>query len=86
MPLAKAISQAFRQSIEYANAHRQEAIAYALQYGRGLDHALADQFVGMYVNEDTLAQGEEVQKGLRTLYDRAFTQKLIPTRPNLTFV
>lgn len=85
-PLARQISQALRASIEYANTHREQAIAYALHYGRGLDTALAKRFVVMYVNEDTLTQGPEVQQGLERLYAEAFKHKLIPSQPQLTFI
>lgn len=85
-PLARRISQALRQSISYANDHREKAIAYALQYGRGLDTELAKRFVGMYVNEDTLQQGKEVQEGLNTLYARAFQKNLIPHIPEILYV
>jgi len=86
VPLAKQISQALRESIHYANAHPEEAMEYALKFGRGLDMALGKRFVGMYVNEDTLAQGQEVQEGLRKLYDLAHLGKLIPQNPQLTFI
>ncbi len=86
LPLAKQISDALRASIEYANSHNDEAIAYALKYGRGLDTALAKRFVGMYVNDDTLAQGKEVQEGLKTLYSLAYQAKLIPTNPSINFI
>ena len=86
LPLAKQISQALRASIIYANAHQNKAIEYALQYGRGLDEALGKRFVGMYVNEDTLEQGREVQQGLEKLYDFAFQRGLIPKKPELKFV
>ena len=46
-----------KQSIEYGLEHRDEALAYALQYGRDLDHQQADTFVGMYVNDWTLDFG-----------------------------
>jgi len=84
--LAVQISQALRRSITYAHAHRDEAITYALQYGRGLNTELARTFVGMYVNDDTLNQGEEVQKGLQQLYEEAFAHRLIPQKPDLRFV
>src|SRR6058998_523348 len=45
-----AIGAAFRASIEYGLTHRQEALEYALDFGRGLARPLADRFVGMYVN------------------------------------
>jgi 1,4-dihydroxy-6-naphthoate synthase len=86
MPLAKQISQALRESIEYANAHQEGALAYALKYGRGLDTALAKRFIGMYVNDDTLQQGGEVQEGLKQLYALAYHGNLIPKEPVLTFI
>src|SRR5262249_28424664 len=84
--LALDISRAFRASIEYANANQDQAIEYALQYGRSLDSALGKRVVGMYVNEDTLAQGEEVQNGLKKLYELAYQAKLIPSQPALKFI
>jgi 1,4-dihydroxy-6-naphthoate synthase len=86
LPLARLISQALRESIHYANAHREEAMTYALQFGRGLDRALGMRFVGMYVNDDTLQQGQEVLEGLKKLYALAFQGKLIPKNPPLTFI
>lgn len=84
--LAKQLSQALRDSILYANAHKEEAIVYALQYGRGLNKDLGQRFVGMYVNDDTLQQGKEVQEGLKRLYAEAAQRKLIPTLPDTTFI
>jgi 1,4-dihydroxy-6-naphthoate synthase len=51
------IQRLLKASIEYGLSHREEALAYALQYGRDLDTAQADQFVGMYVNDWTLDYG-----------------------------
>lgn len=45
------VSRYLQASIEYGLAHRQEALQYAIQFGRDLEVALADRFVGMYVNE-----------------------------------
>ncbi len=84
--LARRLSQALRDSILYANAHHEEAMTYALQYGRGLNKDLGKRFVGMYVNEDTLRQGQEVQEGLKRLYAEAFQRKLIPALPPVDFV
>jgi len=47
------VTQALRESIQYAIDHREEALAYAMQFARDLDAQLADKFVGMYVNERT---------------------------------
>ena len=86
LPLAKEISRALRESIVYANNNQEKAIEYALKYGRGLDTGLAKRFIGMYVNEDTLAQGQEVQEGLKKLYELAFLGNFIPQNPVLTFI
>jgi 1,4-dihydroxy-6-naphthoate synthase len=86
MPLARQISRALRESILYANAHPDEAMEYALQFGRGLDTTLGQRFIGMYVNDDTLNQGKEVQEGLKTLYELACQRKFIPKNPILTFI
>ena len=58
-----------KQSIVYALEHRQEALDYALQYARDLDPALADRFVGMYVNEWTVDYGPRGREAVRTLLD-----------------
>jgi 1,4-dihydroxy-6-naphthoate synthase len=86
LPLARRISQALRDSIHYANAHPDEAMEYALQFGRGLDTTLGKRFVGMYVNDDTLQQGQEVLEGLKKLYALAYQGKFIPKNPVLTFI
>jgi 1,4-dihydroxy-6-naphthoate synthase len=48
-----------RESIRYSLEHRQEALDYALSFGRGLERGKADTFVGMYVNDWTLDLGNE---------------------------
>lgn len=84
--LARRLSQALRESIVYAHAHREEALAYALRYGRGLDRDLGGRFVDMYVNQDTLEQGQDVQSGLKRLYDEAARRHLLPASPDVQFV
>lgn len=77
-PLAEAASLALRRSIEYAQSHREEALRYALQYGRGLDLALGDRFVGMYVNRWTHDMGEAGRQALVALFARAADAGLVP--------
>ncbi|OFW04406.1 MAG: ABC transporter substrate-binding protein [Acidobacteria bacterium RIFCSPLOWO2_02_FULL_68_18] len=72
------VSRLLRESIAYALAHRQEALDYALQFGRGLDRAKADRFVGMYVNELTLDYGERGRAAVRRLFDEAWEKRLVP--------
>src|ERR1700739_3011141 len=64
-----AISRLLKESIRYALAHRQDALQYALQYARDMDVALADRFVGMYVNDWTLDYGPRGREAVRRLLE-----------------
>jgi 1,4-dihydroxy-6-naphthoate synthase len=64
------LSEVLRESIEAGLAHRREAMKYAMRFGRGLDDALADRFVGMYVNELTCDYGDEGREAVRELLRR----------------
>jgi 1,4-dihydroxy-6-naphthoate synthase len=72
------VSKLLHDSIAYALSHRTEAVEYALQFGRGLDRSRTDTFVGMYVNDLTLAYGERGRRGLERLMTDAFEKGLIP--------
>ncbi|HUZ46970.1 MAG TPA: MqnA/MqnD/SBP family protein [Terriglobia bacterium] len=65
-------------SIEYALEHREEALAYALQFARGLELSNAEHFVSMYVNDWTLDYGERGRKAVQTLLDRGYQAGVIP--------
>lgn len=80
------VSKLLKQSIQYSLDHRQEALDYALQYGRDLDRNLADKFVGMYVNEWTLDYGERGRTAVRRLLEEAAKAKIIPSSVNVQFV
>jgi 1,4-dihydroxy-6-naphthoate synthase len=75
-----------RSSIEYSLEHRDEALDYALDFGRGLDREKADRFVGMYVNELTVDYGDRGRQAVRAFLDRATEQRLIPKVPKLDFL
>jgi 1,4-dihydroxy-6-naphthoate synthase len=77
-PMVSRIAGLLKQSIRYALDHRQEALDYALGYARGLDPALADRFVGMYVNEWTVDYGPRGREAVRTLLDRAAQAGIVP--------
>jgi 1,4-dihydroxy-6-naphthoate synthase len=74
-----------RASIRYGLEHREEALAYALQFGRGLDHFTADQFVSMYVNKWTLSFGEPGRRAVQSLLDRGFQSGLLPREVQAEF-
>jgi 1,4-dihydroxy-6-naphthoate synthase len=64
------LSEVLADSIAAGLENRAEAMRYALQFGRGLDSALGDRFVGMYVNELTQDYGEEGREAVRELLRR----------------
>src|SRR5262249_41503909 len=51
------VQRLLKESIEYGLNHRRNAFQSAQRYGRDLDDAEADRFVGMYVNDWTLDFG-----------------------------
>ncbi len=73
-------------SIRYALDHREEALDYALQFGRGLRRDDADKFVGMYVNERTLDFGDDGRKSVREFLQRAYESGVVPKRVVPEFV
>lgn len=86
LDLAHRLSQGLRDSIQYGYAHQEEAIPYALQFGRGINAQLGAKFVKMYVNEVTIDMGERGEKALQLLFKKAFAQKLIPSLPEISLV
>lgn len=80
------ISRLLKASIQYSLDHRQVALDYALGYARDMDRALADEFVGMYVNHWTLDYGERGRQAIRTLLGRGRDLGLIPHAVDVEFV
>jgi len=84
--LMERLSGLLRESIQYSLDHREEALDYALDYGRGLDRDKADRFVGMYVNELTVDYGDRGRQAVREFLERARALKLIARVPKLDFL
>ena len=80
------VARLIKESIVYALEHREEALNYALQYARDLDPALADRFVGMYVNDWTVDYGPVGREAVRALLTRAAEAGLIPAPVDVEFV
>jgi 1,4-dihydroxy-6-naphthoate synthase len=80
------VTQALRDSIQYALDHREEALAYAMQFARDLDPQLADKFIGMYVNERTLDYGGDGREAIRRLLDMGHNAGIIPQKPRVKWV
>jgi 1,4-dihydroxy-6-naphthoate synthase len=77
------LSEALRQSIAYAHAHVDEALEYAMRFGRGIDKETCRRFVLMYVNDYTVTLGVEGRQALERLYALAHARGLIPAIPPL---
>lgn len=84
--LAAKVSALLKASIEYGLAHRAEALAHALQYARDMPTDLADQFVGMYVNQRTVGYGPEDRQAIETLLRMGHERGIIPHAPRLDYL
>jgi 1,4-dihydroxy-6-naphthoate synthase len=71
------VNRLLKESIVYGLDHRQEALDYALQFGRGLDNRKADKFVGMYVNDWTIDFGQRGRQAVRELLKRGYETGVI---------
>ncbi len=80
------VSRLLKESIRYGLDHRDDALAYALAYARDMDVALADHFVGMYVNEWTLDYGPRGREAVRRLLDEGHKAGVIPSSSAVEFV
>jgi 1,4-dihydroxy-6-naphthoate synthase len=80
------LSEVLRESIQAGLDNREEAMEYALGFGRGLDTKLADRFVGMYVNDFTCDYGEEGRAAVAELLRRGDGLGAFPARVQLDFV
>jgi 1,4-dihydroxy-6-naphthoate synthase len=84
--LMPAVTAALRESIQYALDHREEALAYAMQFARDLDAPSADKFVGMYVNERTLDYGPDGREAVRRLLDMGHKAGIIGPEARVDWV
>jgi 1,4-dihydroxy-6-naphthoate synthase len=80
------VSRLLKESIRYALAHRDAALAYALRYARDMDKGLADRFVGMYVNDWTLDYGPRGREAVRRLLEEGHRADIVPSAVNVEFV
>ena len=81
--LQREILRAHKESIEYGLAHKDEALEYALEYGRGMKEDVGEKFVLMYVNEYTRELGEKGKGALEYLFRRAYEKGIIEEKARL---
>lgn len=68
-------------SIEYALEHREEAVKFALNWARDMGADLADEFVGMYVNQWTLDYGQRGRDAVQQLLAEGAEAGMVPAVP-----
>lgn len=84
--LIATVQQALRNSIQHALDHREQALAYAMQFARDLDPHMADRFVGMYVNNRTLDYGDDGKEAISRLLNMGYRAGIITQEPHVDFV
>ena len=84
--LMPVVTASLRESIQYALDHREEALAYAMQFARDLDTPTADKFVGMYVNERTLDYGADGREAVQRLLDMGHKAGIIGPEARVDWV
>jgi 1,4-dihydroxy-6-naphthoate synthase len=80
------VSEVLGEAIQCGLDHRAEALEYAVQFGRGIDAAVADRFVSMYVNELTQDYGREGRQAVIELLRRGDAIQAFPERVEVEFV
>ena len=80
------LSDILRESIKYGLDHRADAVQHSMSHARGMDNPLADEFIGMYVNDYTLDYGDTGREAIRLFLGKAAAKGLIPPVGALEFV
>jgi len=84
--LARKLSAGLRDSIAYGYAHPEEAIPYAMQWGRGMESTLGEKFVRMYVSQLTIDMGERGKRALELLFEMGSRKGLIHRKPSIELI
>jgi 5,8-dihydroxy-2-naphthoate synthase len=84
--LMRRLTRLVRATVRYSLDHRAEALEYAMSFARGMDPAVADRFVGMWVNDMTVDCGERGRRAVQALLDRGHEGGIIPRRVDVDFV
>ncbi|MDG2422481.1 MAG: ABC transporter substrate-binding protein [Phycisphaerales bacterium] len=71
------VASILRASVEWSMAHKEQAVEWALRWGRGIDREMATTFVEMYVNKWTLDVGDQGLLALRTFFEQACSMGIL---------
>ena len=84
--LMKQVSEYLHESIVFSMENREDALAYAMQFARDMEPALADRFVAMWVNDLTLDYGERGKEAVKLLLSEGYKAGIIPHEVQVDFV
>ncbi|MBV9241483.1 MAG: ABC transporter substrate-binding protein [Acidobacteria bacterium] len=84
--MMREVSKHLHRSIQYSLDNREDALAYAMQFARDMEPALADRFVAMWVNDLTLDYTDRGRKAVKRLLDEGHKAGLIPNKVKVDFV
>ena len=65
------------ESVRFGLDHVDDAIDYAMKYGRGKSRDLIEKFVKMYVNDVTVDMGKNGEESIRKFFSMAEQKKLV---------
>ena len=80
------VSKHLHASIVYSMDNREDALAYAMQFARDMEPALADRFVAMWVNDLTLDYGDRGREAVKRLLAEGHKAGIIPHKVKVDFV
>jgi 1,4-dihydroxy-6-naphthoate synthase len=80
------LCEIMRESIDFGLAHRDEAVQHSLPYARDMNQKLADEFIGMYVNDFTRDYGETGRAAIRRFLGDAQRAGYIDNLAEIEFV
>jgi 1,4-dihydroxy-6-naphthoate synthase len=83
--IIRQVSHCLKESIRYSLANREDALAYAMQFARDMDTALADRFVAMWVNDLTLDYTARGREAVQRILTEGFERGIIPSLPTVEF-
>jgi 1,4-dihydroxy-6-naphthoate synthase len=73
----KTTAELIQKSIQYGLEHKEEALAHALPFARGMDAERAQKFIDMYVNDRTVDFGRPGFKAIKTFLDRGYREGIL---------
>lgn len=85
-PAMDEVTAILKGSIEFSLANRKEAVEHSLQYARDMGSDLADEFVGMYVNNWTVDYGDKGREAIRQLLKKGAEIGMVPEVKEIDFI